>query len=214
MKRGDVFKSEPPVGGGAGVCREELRRAGIGARDSLTPEAREEMSRRIAERIAASPEFRAAGTVLLYRAVRGEVRLEALEAAPEAAGKRLVYPRCVSDTEMIALLPVGGDAWAPGRYGIPEPVPERAEPIPPEDIDLVICPGAAFDEGCRRLGMGAGFYDRYLERCVNARIVMAAFECQKAARIPAAPWDRPMEAVFTEERVYTGRGGPREGRGR
>ena len=151
---------------------------------------------------AASPEFRSAKTVLLYRATRGELRLDALEAAPEAVGKRLVYPRCVSGTEMIALLPRGEDAWASGSFGIPEPVPERSEPIPPEDIDLVICPGTAFDEACNRMGMGAGFYDRYLEKCVNAHIIMAAFECQKAAQVPVGTWDRPMEMIFTEKAVY------------
>ena len=139
---------------------------------------------------------------MLYRAIRGEVRLDGLEASPEARGKRLVYPRCVSDTEMIALLPQGGDSWETGYAGIQEPVPEKSQVVAPEEIDLVLCPCTVFDEDCRRMGMGAGFYDRFLERCPNADIIAAAFEAQKTDTVPAAAWDRPMDAVFTEEAAY------------
>ena len=182
--------------------RRQLRREKIRARDALSPEEREALSRRLVANLIAVPEFQAAKTVLIYRATRGEVRLEALESAPESAGKRLAFPLCVSDTEMIALLPHGEAAWVSGYYGIMEPVPEKSDLIPPEDIDLVVCPCTVFDEECSRMGMGAGFYDRYLEKCVNAKILSVAFECQKAERVPTAPWDKPMGMTVTERAVY------------
>ena len=191
------------------LYRKWLRKSRIKARDSLTPQAREERSARIACRIAASEEFQKARTVLLYRAARGEVRLEALESAPEAQGKRLLFPLCTSATEMVALLPQGEDAWKSGYCGILEPVLEKSQLIPPEEIDLVLCPCTVFDERCQRMGMGAGFYDRYLLRCTNAHIASVAFEAQKALEVPADPWDQPMELTFTEEAVY--RRGPSEG---
>lgn len=184
------------------ALRQWLRGAKIQARDSLPDEARREKSERIVQRVVHSPEFQKAKTVMLYRAIRGEVRLDGLEASPEARGKRLVYPRCVSDTEMIALLPQGGDSWETGYAGIQEPVPEKSQVVAPEEIDLVLCPCTVFDEDCRRMGMGAGFYDRFLERCPNADIIAAAFEAQKTDTVPAAAWDRPMDAVFTEEAAY------------
>ena len=184
------------------VLRQWLRGAKIQARDSLPDEARREKSERIVQRVVHSPEFQKAKMVMLYRAIRGEVRLDGLEASPEARGKRLVYPRCVSDTEMIALLPQGGDSWETGYAGIQEPVPEKSQVVAPEEIDLVLCPCTVFDEDCRRMGMGAGFYDRFLERCPNADIIAAAFEAQKTDTVPAAAWDRPMDAVFTEEAAY------------
>lgn len=185
-----------------GQHRKWLRRSRIRARDALGQAERAGLSRLISERILGSPEFRQAGTVLLYRATRGEVRLEGLEADPRAAGKRLVYPLCVSGSEMIALLPRGEDAWVSGYCGIPEPDRARSQLIPPEEIDLVLCPCTAFDEGGNRMGMGAGFYDRYLPQCVNAHVAAVAFECQKARPVPTDPWDRPMELVFTERAVY------------
>ena len=183
------------------ALRSWLRRRGIAARDALPPQERAKKSRVLVEAILASPEFQSARTILLYRAVRGEADLSELAQAALSQGKRLAYPRCVSGTEMAALVPDGPEAWAKGRLGLWEPVPDCSRPVPPEDIDLVLCPCAAFDGAGTRLGMGAGYYDRYLPRCARARVAAVAFEAQRAPHIPARPWDHPMELVFTEDGV-------------
>ena len=196
--------------------RQTLRKSRIAARDALSAEERDYLSKSIVSRILASPVSRQAKTILIYKGIRGEVRLEALEEAVSAgvaspseeavgadfAEKRLVYPLCISKTEMIALEPQGEDSWKDGYCGIREPVREKSVEIRPEEIDLVICPCTVFDEAGGRMGMGAGFYDRYLPRCTNAHIVAVAFEAQKADCVPMEPWDRPMDLVFTEKAVY------------
>ena len=182
--------------------RSQLRREALQARNALGPEQREQMSKQTVERLAASELFQKAQTVLLYEHTKAELSLDALRVHPLAAGKRLVYPLCISKTEMIALLPNGEDAWQDGAFGIREPIPEKSRQIPPEEIDLVVCPCSAFDEECRRMGMGAGFYDRYLPQCSKAVICAVAFEVQKFPEVPADAWDVPMEMVFTEKTVY------------
>ena len=179
--------------------RRALRKALILARNSLTPAERAEKSARAVELLAQSEAFRAARNVMIYDHVGGELSLDSLLTHPAAAGKRFCYPLCVSRTEMIAMIP---GAWKPGAYGIREPVRELSEEIPPEELDLVVCPGTGFDPACNRMGMGGGYYDRYLPRCVNARIVLVAFEAQKVPALPVDPWDRPVEQVFTELAVY------------
>ena len=179
--------------------RRALRKALILARNSLTPVERAEKSARAVELLAQSEAFRAARTVMIYDHVGGELSLDSLLTHPAAAGKRFCYPLCVSRTEMIAMIP---GAWKPGAYGIREPVRELSQEIPPEELDLVVCPGTGFDPACNRMGMGGGYYDRYLPRCVNARIVLVAFEAQKVPALPVDPWDRPVEQVFTELAVY------------
>lgn len=184
--------------------RNMLRKEKIRARDSLSAAEREALSERISRRILDSEEYRQAETLLIYKGVRGEVRLDVLEKAAAAEGKQLAYPLCVGPGEMIALAadPLDESAWTKGAYGILEPVRERAEEIAPKDIDLVICPCTVFDEVCGRMGMGAGYYDRYLTQCGGAAVVAAAFEAQKAERVPMEPWDQAMDMVFTENRVY------------
>ena len=125
-----------------------LRREKIRARESLSPAQRRVFSARILQRLEQLPEYRAAETVMVYRAVKGEVRLDGL------SGKRFVWPLCIGEGEMAALLPENETAWHEGYCGIPEPVRERSEEISPGEIDLVICPCTVFDPACRRMGMG------------------------------------------------------------
>ena len=92
------------------------------------------------------------------------------------------------------------DGWRIGSYGILEPT--KGFIARPEEIDLVICPCTGFDENMNRLGMGGGFYDRFLPLCKNAKKIAIAYEAQKIHRVRVNPHDIPMDAVVTEERVY------------
>ena len=179
--------------------RTRIRKEKKQARAALSPAQRAEYSARAVERLAESAVFRAARTVMLYDHVGAELSLDSLLSHPAAAGKRFCYPLVLSKTEMIAMVP---GAWRIGAYGIREPVREASEEVPPEEIDLVVCPGTAFDPACNRMGMGGGYYDRWLPRCGKAHVVMVAFEVQKAESLPTDEWDRPVEQVFTEDTVY------------
>ena len=178
------------------------RRQGIRARKALPPSERKDANNAIVQKILKSEAYRAAKTVMSCIAVRGEVDLLALQADAEAQGKRLVYPFCVSGTEMKALLPVGPSAWRKGVYDIPEPVPERSVIMDPSEIDLVLCPCTAFDAACRRMGMDAGYYDRFLPKCIHAEVIAVAYEEQKQPDLLSEPWDRTMDAVVTQRNVY------------
>ena len=179
--------------------RARIRKEKKQARAALSPAQRAEYSARAVERLAESAVFRAARTVMLYDHVGAELSLDSLLSHPAAVGKRFCYPLVLSKTEMIAMVP---GAWRIGAYGIREPVREASEEVPPEEIDLVVCPGTAFDPACNRMGMGGGYYDRWLPRCGKAHVVMVAFEVQKAEALPTDEWDRPVEQVFTEDAVY------------
>ena len=179
--------------------KKDLRRQFRQVRKTMTAEEAKEKSVRIAGRIAGIPEYRNATTVLIYRAADGEADLQTLAEHPASSGKRFAYPVCVSRTEMKAMIPGG---WRQGKFNIPEPDPECSESVAPEEIDLAICPGVAFDSRNTRLGMGGGFYDRFLPECVNALVIMAAFETQRANRLPREETDIAMDRIVTEEAVY------------
>ena len=72
----------------------------------------------------------------------------------------------------------------------------------PEDVDLVIVPGLAFDERGGRLGRGAGFYDRVLGGLrPGAWKIAVAFECQIVESVPMEEHDQRVHAIVTERRV-------------
>ena len=182
--------------------RQDLRKAKIQARESLHTTERKMHSQQIAERILASKEFQEAEKIMIYRGIGGEVRLDMLEAAKEAEGKQFLFPLCLPERQMAALTPKGEDGWRVGSYGIMEPVMEKSELVQPEDIDFILCPCTVFDEACNRMGMGGGYYDRYLPKCKKAVIAAVAFEVQKAETVPMEPWDKAVDLVFTEKNTY------------
>lgn len=179
-----------------------LRKDGIAGRDSLDKDIRMAKSQKIVEQILSMEEFKSARTIMIYKGIRGEVRLSGLEKSIEAEGKKFLYPLCVGDGIMIALHPKDDTAWKKGSFGISEPLRELSEEVAPEHIDLMICPCTVFDVNCNRIGMGGGYYDRFLPQCKNAHIVAVAFEAQKASSIPVQPWDQAMEAVISEDKIY------------
>lgn len=181
------------------VLRNQLRKDYIARRNQLTQLEIVEKSAAVTERIVSLPVFRQAQTILLYSHIRNELSLDALLSHPASEGKRFAFPLCIPDFQMKALIPGG---WKTGPFGILEPDPSSSLEIVPEEFDMVICPGVAFDTNCHRLGMGAGYYDRYLPKCKNAVKLMAAFEIQRAEQIPADKWDFPMDMVVTEENIY------------
>lgn len=187
--------------------RKRLREEKITARNQLSFDERSLFSEQISEKLLGIKEFQKSQKIMVYRSVKGEVCLDSFIQAAEALGKSLAYPLCISDTEMIALQPEralseGRSPWKAGRFGIQEPIREASIEFLPEEIDLIICPCTVFDEHRNRMGMGAGFYDRYLKKCINAVKVAVAFEVQKVEHIPTENWDIVMDAVITEKRIF------------
>ena len=181
------------------MSKREQRAAALAARRAMSAEARAAAGAAICERLEALPELRRARTVLSYMALPDEADLSALHERLRRRGVRLLFPLSLPGGVMEAREPRG---WKTGPYGILEPDAALSPLVPPEEIDLVLAPCVAFDAQRGRLGHGAGFYDRYLPRCVNAAVIAAAFECQRLARVVTDAHDRRMDAVVTEAAVY------------
>ncbi len=155
------------------------------------------LSQKVALRLLASPLWQEAQAVMLYVAVRGEVQTEFLLAKAHEQGKRVFLPRCEEEQGYMAACPFEkGHFLAKGHYAIPEPASEAADlrntPL------LVLVPGLAFDRKGHRLGMGGGYYDRFLASHPLAVPCGICFGRQLFSSLPYDPWDIPMAAVCTE----------------
>ena len=179
------------------------RKAGIAARRALSDTERTRSNAALCARIMALDCFKKAENILLYAAFGGEADLSALAVEAARQGKTLAYPVCGEGFSLTAAVP-GPDGWEVGAYGIRTPVLERAALIRPEALDLVLVPCTAFDAACRRVGMGKGYYDRYLPRCRNAVALGVAFEAQRVPEAAADEQDRQLDGFVTERKVYRG----------
>ena len=184
----------------AKCLKRQYRKEMIARRAALSPEEQLGKSRAIVRRLIDTDYYRSAQVIMSYCGVRGEVSLSLLEESALRDGKRLVFPVCCDAEHMEAFEPVGADGFASGMYGIREPDVNTALRISPEDIDLVLCPCTAFDRTGGRIGMGKGYYDRYVMRCSRARVIAVAYDFQEVPVFETEPWDLRMEAVITEMR--------------
>ena len=177
------------------------RKAGIAARRALAPETRAAANAALCARLAALPCFRQAQTILLYAAFGGEADLVPLAETARGLGKTLAYPVCSEAYSLTAAVP-GPDGWEVGQYGIRTPILSRSEILLPEVLDLVLVPCTAFDADCFRVGMGKGYYDRYLPRCKNAVKIGIAFEAQRVEHAAVDEHDQRLDAYVTERGIY------------
>ena len=182
------------------MLKRHQRSIALKKRDTLSVEYRKAASLAVCEKLLSLDSYRNAKTIFLFRAFGSELDLHSFALQAERDGKALVYPYCTDRTHMLALRP--GDIWERDRFGIEAPAPEHSIITAPEDIDLILCPCAAFDDKGHRLGMGAGYYDRFLVQCKKkAEKYLVAFEAQRLDSVYTESFDIPMDAIITEERI-------------
>ncbi len=176
----------------------QFRKRALNLRATLSPRARWQKSRCITGRVLQWLPFIRAQKILLYASFRDEVETWPLLRAALAQNKEIYLPRTLVRLQKLAIhrLRHFGELF-PGAYGILEPSP-RSDQIDPSELDLIICPGVAFDSLGGRIGYGGGFYDRLLIKAPEVPRAALAFACQIFPELPLAPHDVRMDVVITE----------------
>ena len=179
-----------------------LRKEALARRRALPPEAREVFTRRLIQeglRLAASW---GPSVVSAFHPIRDEPDALALLAALDAAGYATALPAVVGrDRHLEFRLWRPGDPTEVGALGVPEPLSlaEVAEP------DLLFAPLACFDRRGHRIGYGAGYYDRSLERLRAMKRIHAvgvAYGVCEVAAVPYEAHDQILDAIVTEQETF------------
>ena len=172
------------------------RASALALRRAMSCAQRKEAERRIIARLL--PRLQDAACIGMYMAQGSEVSLDALLALlPQ---KTLAAPVCAAGGIMCFHEIMGPDRFALSAMKIREPQGGRL--IRPQALDVILVPLVAFDAQCRRLGHGAGYYDRYLVQTDALRIGVG-FACQKVDTIHALPHDIAMDLIVTEEEILS-----------
>ncbi len=181
--------------------KQAQRKAGRAARKALAPEVRSAANKALCANLWQLDAVQNAQTILLYAAFGSEADLSAFAEKAQAQGKTLAYPVCGEEYSLTAAVP-GSDGWEVGQYGIRTPILSRSEILLPETLELVLVPCTAFDADCFRVGMGKGYYDRYLPSCKNAVKIGIAFEVQRVEHAAVDEHDQRLDAYVTERGIY------------
>lgn len=175
----------------------------LAERRRLAPQWVAEQSRIIHGHLLDWPSYRAARTIMLYLAMADEPQTDAVIIDALKADKTVCVPVLGQQYGIMEAAVISGlDDLVTGRLGLRMPDPARAKNIDPVLIDLVLVPGVAFDRGGNRLGMGAGYYDRFLTRAPQALLVGMAWSFQVVDAVPAATHDVSMHYLLTEEGIF------------
>lgn len=179
--------------------KKQLRKQMKQALLALHPDDLQAMSIAACRNALSHERFRKANIILAYAAMPHEADASYLIEEAKKAGKRVAYPYCVPDSGYLlqALEPLDEQSFFWDPYGIKTPDPDRSRHLSPQEIDLILTPGLAFDLHGGRLGRGAGYYDRYFT-CTPAFRMGFCLDIQRVDRVPMNSHDCFMNALVTD----------------
>ena len=182
-------------------AKSEMRFRVRAARRAVLPEQRVVASHAVTEKILALPEIVGARAVLAYGAMPEEIDATELIKTLWKRGVRVALPRVRGRRDLQLHWHTPDCELCTGAYGLKEPCPEAPEALPSE-IDVVIVPGVAYDLECRRLGLGAGYYDSLLAEMRGSAVTIGvAYDEQIASAVPCGDYDELVDVVITPSRT-------------
>jgi 5-formyltetrahydrofolate cyclo-ligase len=180
------------------AAKEEVRREALARRAALASSL-PELSRRLAQVFADSVPMEAGAVVSGYFAIGDEADPAPLLELLRARGHRIALPRVVGRGKPLDFhLVEAGAELVRGGFGLSEPHRDwpRIEP------DVLAVPLLAFDSSGYRIGYGAGFYDRTLQKLRASRSIVAAgyaFSVQEFPNLPHDENDQRLDWMATEK---------------
>ncbi|MDE6662479.1 MAG: 5-formyltetrahydrofolate cyclo-ligase [Lachnospiraceae bacterium] len=201
--------------------KKQIRKNVLSVRNMISPELRQEKSRKILQTIYEMEVYKITDVILNYVDYQSEVITTPMIERALSDGKKVFCPK-VSGDDMDFYRIMGVGELKDGYKGIKEPMGGHSfteficerEGLP-DDSDagnkvnnktLVIMPGTAFDKGCHRMGYGKGFYDKYLTRLSESGVdvykIGIGYECQLIEKVPCEAHDIVLDMLVTEENIY------------
>lgn len=178
------------------ACRQRMKEL----RAQVSPEDRYRIEATLQRRLFLCPEWIRAEMIGLTISFGTEWDTRAIIERAWEEGKKIASPVTISKPRQLNFrVFTSFDELVPGYAGILEPDPDSCPLVVPEEIDLLIVPGLAFDQEGYRMGFGGGYYDRFLEHYHQDEIALAA-EFQILAKVPCDSHDAQVRTILTEKR--------------
>ena len=179
-----------------------LRKQYISLRKEMPDSVRKEKSQQIIEHFKKSPYLSNITTIMMYVHIGCEVETRETVDFLLRSGKRVVLPYCKESFGEMGISEIHDleNDLHNGSGGFPEVTTSLRKPFFKSDLQLVVCPGVAFDSFGARLGRGKSFYDRFLRELKGQiPIVGLAFDCQISKEsLPFDYHDIAMDQIITE----------------
>jgi len=180
--------------------KKKIREKIIAMRDTLSATEIHRWSEDIAVRLYSDYRFREAETIFIFVSFGSEVDTHGIISHLLSLGKCVCVPRIVKKHHMSAVRIESLQDLEANRMGILEPV--NGTEVEPEDIDLVIVPGVAFDRRGYRIGYGGGYYDTFMSKIPGVDKIALAYDMQLIDRVENEVWDIRVDSLITGSHTY------------
>ena len=177
-----------------------LRQKMLAIRRALSANETESRSSSLKENILSLLEYKNAKKIMAFLAMKGESNLDGFIRQALLDGKEVYIPVCLPERQMEAGRLIDMEHFEKGQLWLRN-LPAGYEVTSPESLDLVLIPGLAVSQEGIRLGMGAGYYDRYLARVPFEKRVAALWDFQVIPDIPSEPFDQKIAKIVTDKSV-------------
>lgn len=181
--------------------KKEMRIEKITALKNLSAVEKASAEEKIYAYLFASNYWEKAKTIALTISQEFEINTVPIIKEAQKSGKHVVLPRAKKKRIMDFVLYTKDTPMKRSAFGLMEPAPHLIA-VDKQDIDLVIVPGLAFSKDGYRIGVGGGYYDRFLEDFQGEKIALV-LEQQKTDLWVPEHFDVPMDALITKEGVHT-----------
>ncbi|MEW5894896.1 MAG: 5-formyltetrahydrofolate cyclo-ligase [Candidatus Omnitrophota bacterium] len=183
--------------------KQDVRKAILTLLKNQKEEDRLRKSSAIRKALFQDPGFVHSKTVLFYASLAEEVETFEMIRQAMKEGKRVALP-CISrqHKEIIPrLISNLEEDLEYGPYNIKQPRrTAHQQQLGLDKIHVVIVPAVAFDKKNNRLGRGAGYYDRLLQKLPSGiPQIGLAFDFQILETLPLEDHDFPVTRVITNE---------------
>lgn len=177
--------------------KQEYREYLLRSRIEMTQEKVREYSDRITQRLLGLHEIANAKTFFVYVSKDNEVRTHDLIGILMEEGKTVTVPKITCKGIIAPCKIEGFHQLTPGKHRILEPVTEPCK----GEIDISIIPAVGLSEDLERLGIGGGYYDRFLEENLETLAIALAYDYQVLPKISTKSHDQPVDMIVTEKRI-------------
>lgn len=182
------------------ISKEEVRKKILSIRDSLDPAEAKQKSCLIFSNLKKLRIFNDARVIHTYvSSKKNEVDTIEIIDYLLSQGKRVIVPiidkerKILQHSELNSLLELERST-----FGILEPRQIRNVNI--KEIEIVLVPAVAVDKTGNRVGLGGGYYDRFL-RQINCPKIALVYDFQVVDEIEVLPNDSPVDFIVTETKI-------------
>lgn len=186
--------------------KKQLRKDILDIRNSMSSDEKEEKDNVIICKFLNSNYYKNSNKIFIYVSYSSEIDTIKIINKALGDGKEIFVPRTVFDTKAMDAVKINSlENMKKDRYGILEP--EEGKPcVDPDELDLIVVPGVAFDKKGGRMGYGAGYYDRYFKKISNekrnhVKKVALAYDFQIIDDVPMDKQDVKIDYIITDKNI-------------